>query len=154
MKITKLIRNPNGLTLLELLAVVVILGIISAIAVPTFSKIIENTKKDTHISNAIQIAEAAKMLVNTNTKSSDPESFLDIPITLETLISEGHIYPVKDPSINGAYYDQENTTVEISKISSGYQYIVKLVGNGLAIENAYTPNKDAYTLKREDITIP
>lgn len=148
MRIKKIIRNPNGLTLLELLAVVVILGIISAIAVPTFSTIIENTKKDAHISNAIQIAEAAKTYINSN--SLKDQSLPSDPIKLETLITEGYIFSIKDPSISGGYYDQIKTTVKFSKTGSSYQYYVKLSST----DHFYiTDEKDVYTLTRKDITL-
>ncbi len=41
----RFIRNEKGLTLIELLAVIVILGIIAAIAIPSIGAIIDNSKK-------------------------------------------------------------------------------------------------------------
>lgn len=55
------IKNQKGLTLVELLAVIVILGIIAAIAVPAVGNIIENSKKDAHIANALMLLNAAKL---------------------------------------------------------------------------------------------
>ena len=150
MTIIKFIRNPKGLTLLELLAVVIILGIITAIAIPTFNTIIANTKKDAHISNAIHIAEAAKMLLNTKSTASD--SIIGNPIKLDTLISEGYIYQVKDPSTNGNYYDEQNSTVTISKNGTSFNYFVKLVR--ISSNHIYTPeDEDVYALTRDDIKI-
>jgi type IV pilus assembly protein PilA len=60
-KMKKRIKNQRGMTLVELLAVIVILGIISAIAVPSIGGIIEKTKKDAKVAEAIQIINAAKL---------------------------------------------------------------------------------------------
>jgi len=57
------LKDQKGLTLIELLAVIVILGIVSAIAVPSILGIIENSKVDAIKSEAIQVINAGKMYV-------------------------------------------------------------------------------------------
>lgn len=60
------IKNEKGLTLIELLAVIVILGIIAAIAIPSISGIIQNSKEDAVKADAITILNAAKNYVAGN----------------------------------------------------------------------------------------
>lgn len=54
-------KNEDGLTLVELLAVVVILAIVSAIAFVIIGNVIANSKKDAHIANAQQIISSVKL---------------------------------------------------------------------------------------------
>lgn len=55
------LRNEKGLTLVELLAVIVILAIVGAIAFVAIGNVIENSKKDAHVANALQVISAAKL---------------------------------------------------------------------------------------------
>ncbi|WP_215111949.1 MULTISPECIES: prepilin-type N-terminal cleavage/methylation domain-containing protein [unclassified Exiguobacterium] len=62
----KQLKDERGLTLVELLVVVVILGIIAAIAVVAIGGIIENSKKDAMVADAKQMVSAAKLYVASN----------------------------------------------------------------------------------------
>lgn len=57
----KRLNNEKGLTLVELLAVIVILGIIAAIAVPSIGNIIENSKYSAVKADAVNVLTAANM---------------------------------------------------------------------------------------------
>ena len=59
-KMKALLKNEKGLTLIELLAVIVILGIIAAIAIPSIGGIIDKTKDDAKVADGIQIIKCCK----------------------------------------------------------------------------------------------
>ncbi|WP_147803501.1 prepilin-type N-terminal cleavage/methylation domain-containing protein [Alkalicoccus halolimnae] len=59
--IRQYVKNQKGLTLVELLAVIVILGIIAAIAIPSVSGIIDNSRQDAHIANAEAMVSSARL---------------------------------------------------------------------------------------------
>ncbi|MDQ0163155.1 type II secretion system protein [Aeribacillus alveayuensis] len=57
------VKNERGLTLVELLAVIVILGVIAAVAVPSIGNIIQKSKEDGVKADAIAILNAAKLYI-------------------------------------------------------------------------------------------
>lgn len=55
-------KNKKGFTLVELLAVIVILGVLLLIAVPSITSVINNSKKNTFVSSAKMVAENVDQL--------------------------------------------------------------------------------------------
>jgi type IV pilus assembly protein PilA len=109
-KLGKKLKDQKGLTLVELLAVIVILGIIAAIAIPSIGGLINKTRDDAKVAEAIQIIDAAKLYVTTNPKAgdlkhSDLDSYLDnvtetgytVTVTKDTT-SKKFKYSIKDHS--------------------------------------------------------
>ncbi|WP_368503649.1 type II secretion system protein [Alkalihalophilus sp. As8PL] len=119
-------KNEKGLTLVELLAVVVILGIIAAIAVPSIGGIIDNSKKDAHVANAQQMVSSARLAV---TGESNLRNMIDGTqyIPLGYLIKEGYLEAVSDP--DGTDYiigeDELETTNVIANAGDNYVTVVK-----------------------------
>ena len=56
----KHLRNEKGLTLIELLAVIVILGIIAAIAIPMIGNVVQDSRDKADVNEALNIISAAK----------------------------------------------------------------------------------------------
>ena len=86
----KILNNKKGFTLVELLAVIVIMGILMMVAIPSISRVIENSRKDTFVDIAKSYANAAKTLW-----------------TADTLTCEGTVASAVD---DGDYYILINTT--------------------------------------------
>src|SRR5690625_2088552 len=113
-------KNERGLTLVELLAVIVILSIIAVIAFVMIGKVIENSKKDSHIANAQQLIASAKLY------DSQGGEFEDNEVTAEELRSEGFIDELINPWEAGANY---NGTVTKKDGSDGVTYEVTITGD-------------------------
>ena len=58
---TRILKNKKGVTLVELLAVIVILGIIAAIAVPTIGGLIERQRANAAEATWTSVLEAARL---------------------------------------------------------------------------------------------
>lgn len=136
-KFRSLLKNEKGLTLIELLAVVVILGIIAAIAVPSIGKIIENTRVDAHIANAQQVVNSARLAATSESSLSVGDKF----VTLEYLMENGFIEQIQDPDKKSQTYTTDaNKTLALTvaltaapstsyvKLKDGRPVEVKLFG--------------------------
>lgn len=67
----KVLKNERGLTLIELIAVVVILGIIAANAVPGIGNVIQNSCEDAGKAEAANILNVARLFSSTDEVPAD-----------------------------------------------------------------------------------
>lgn len=115
-------KDERGLTLVELLAVVVILAIVAAIAFVLIGNVIDNSKKDAHIANAQQIVSAVKLAEASNDVVWDADNKFDVfPADSDDLGSFNTLGDVLDPWDKVKY---KNGVVE--KVDTG-DYKVTLV---------------------------
>ncbi|WP_288394330.1 prepilin-type N-terminal cleavage/methylation domain-containing protein [uncultured Vagococcus sp.] len=85
-KMKQIMKDEEGLTLVELLAVVVIMAIIAGIAAVSISRVIQRTREDAQVSNVQQMLASANLY--------DIQEEKGIPstgITLDDLHKEGNI---------------------------------------------------------------
>ncbi|QHE53143.1 competence type IV pilus major pilin ComGC [Pontibacillus sp. HMF3514] len=112
-KLRKIFKNEKGFTLVELLAVIVILGIIAAIAVPSIAGIIDNTKQDAHEANGIAMIEASRLALASGYEGATADEY-----TLGELVNNGFLESVPSHP-DGGSYSESNSKVEITVQASG-----------------------------------
>ena len=155
-KLKKRIKNQRGMTLVELLAVIVILGIISAIAVPSIGGLIDNTKKDAHVANAQQMVNAAKLAV---AQESNLQATGTKYLTLKELVDGNYLDDFSSPdkdeytnTVEGAIVDATN--VSYVKINNGKIVGVKLVDTTRGLVKLVTAGTlSAGSIERTDVKL-
>ncbi len=78
----------KGFTLIELLAVIIILGVIMLIAIPSVTRYINDSRKETYIDTAKQIVKGAIPMVNGG------ESLMSM-IQIQLTIFQHHVFQQK-----------------------------------------------------------
>lgn len=121
----KQLKDERGLTLVELLVVVVILGIIAAIAVVAIGGIIENSKKDAMVADAKQMVSAAKLYTASNPVTSAKTMRFSGTVAATEADGTEYVAGLKDPF--GTTYG--TALVTITPNGKQYTYAVQLIGD-------------------------
>ncbi|WP_346216419.1 type II secretion system protein [Caldifermentibacillus hisashii] len=115
----KLLKNQKGMTLVELLAVLVILGIIAAIAIPMIGNVINDSRDKAILADAQTVLSAAKVayangegtkaINNSKTEITFNKDVLEPYVEGATLaIGDKVVYIVEDKSWSITYDDLKN----------------------------------------------
>ena len=113
--------KKKGFTLLELLAVIVILSLILVIAVPSVNRYIKQSKEKAYNTQISTIIEAAQAYASANSGLLPRKEEFVVKITLGQLKSSGLIKEeVKNPN-DDKYFD-DALTIEIKKKGETYNY--------------------------------
>lgn len=101
-------KNQKGFTLVELLAVIVILGIILAIAIPAIGNVIEKSEDDAHKANVELFENAARLAhVSGEALDADVQGY-----KLSTLESKGFLEEIPvNPETDAKYSGDSVVTV-------------------------------------------
>ncbi len=94
-------KNKKGFTMVELLAVIAILGILSLIAVGSFTNILSKSKKQTYeeLEKNMEVAAENYLIDHMDEIPTDTTSTTKINIT--SLIAGNYTEEISDPEVSG-----------------------------------------------------
>lgn len=122
--IRQLRQEEKGITLIELLAVIVIIGVIAAIAVPLITGVINDTKVNARSATANQLFEAAKLR-----SIAQNNGVVKGTHTLGQLVTDQYIQGgLTDPKTGNALAD--TTQVNLDNMNSTTATVVTIVISG------------------------
>lgn len=126
--IKKRINNEKGLTLVELLAVIVILAIVAAIAIPSIGNIIENSRYNAAKADAMNVLSAANLYFVAEPNSTS--------ITVSDLLTGGYLDTAgKVPTTATITKKPGGNTISTTLTYSGTKTVV-LINATIALINA------------------
>ena len=115
-------KNNKAFTLIELLAVVTILTIISLVITPVIDKNVKKSKDQTYKAQIENIRMAGEAYYADNILLKPTEN-TSSTITLEQLINEGYISNKRNNPKTGKPFT-ENIYIELKNTNGKYEYLV------------------------------
>ncbi len=134
-------HNKNGFTLVEVLAVLVVIGLLMALAIPAYANILAGVKRDTFNSKIIEIEAAANKLGDKTKDEVKNAGSACINTNVDSLIKKGYLLSESD-SINVIYSPADNKPLT-GVIKTCY------CSNNFNIASYYTTTFDAYKVFHE-----
>ncbi len=122
--------NKKGFTLVELLAVIVLVAILSGIAVPNIISTVNNSKKSTFLMDAKRMVSKAEYLLALNKSDRNDAASNGKIYTFTALNEKGEFQKDAD---DGDFND--NTYVKVTKSGSSYVYCICVDGSRRRISN-------------------
>lgn len=120
----KLFKNQKGFTLVELLAVIVILGIIAAIAVPSIGNIIQKSREDAVLADAQQFISAAELYAVSNDVTAGKLSYEELDPFLK----------ISDES----KWDKDEAYVDVTEVDGEFDFTFTGTGKAGSKEIKFT----------------
>ena len=116
-------KNNKGFTLIEIIAVIVILGILSIMVVPRIYDLFDDSRKNIYIEDAIRLISEAQFTMNSKSMKIDkPENGECIVFSMKYLSTNGFQNPP-----NGGLYLSESSFVLVKNVNGSYVYSTMLV---------------------------
>ena len=132
--------NKKGFTLVELLAVIVLLAILTGIAVPNVISTINNNKRQTFLTDAKRMVSKAEYLLVKRKDDRDKllnneVTFIKYYLNSSQLNSEDEF--LNDPD-SGSYDLNSYVKITYNQTSKKYEYCIYLKGSRRKIGDSFT----------------
>lgn len=119
----KIDKNGSGFTLVELLAALVILALLTAIAVPNILGILNKSRSSTYISDAEKMISTAEYQFRKNSKIEIPREDNECIVMGLTFFDNGNF----EDAPYGGSYDKDKSFVVIQRQGNNFVYYTRLV---------------------------
>lgn len=152
-----MLKNSKGFTMVELLASLVILGLLMLVAVPNVTGILNQNRITTYVEDAKKLATTAEYKFRGDTTLVKPTvEGQCIAASLKYLDNS----EFENPPYDGEYMENESFII-MKKVSNGYEYYVQLIErmpqsrgyHGVTLVNVNKLYKDDYNQYVKNFTI-
>lgn len=96
------LKDQRGLTLIELLAVIVVLGIIAAIAVPAVGSVIDKSKVNADVQTIELVKSAALNYITVEGTEVSTSETAPTEVTIDSLVTGGYLTAAPNMQVDGA----------------------------------------------------
>ena len=139
-------RNKKAFTLVELLAVIVILGLLMVIIVPKVSQTLKDAEKNTNMTSAENLVKAATLKASNNEMTGNSEN---IKINYTTGENQNYIDYTGEKPTSGQVQIKSNGEVAMAVKFGDYCYLKPYNSNDITTiaynENTCGANSDVFT---------